>query len=71
MDQTQIIDKLLFHEDKAINKLTKQEQILFSDKVIKINRYGSSQERNLLITDKAIYNLKKKSKNYLILNINL
>jgi 16S rRNA U516 pseudouridylate synthase RsuA-like enzyme len=71
MDQTQIIDKLLFHEDKAINKLIKQEQILFSDKVIKINRHGSSQERNLLITDKAIYNLKKKSKNYLILNINL
>ena len=71
MDQNHIIDKLLFREDKTITKLTKQEQILFSDKLIKINRHGSSQERNLLITDKAIYNLKKKSKNYLILNINL
>ena len=63
MDQNHIIDKLLFREDKTITKLTKQEQILFSDKLIKINRHGSSQERNLLITDKAIYNLKKKSKN--------
>ena len=39
------------------------EQILFSGKIIKINRYGFNQERNILITDKSIYNLKKKGKN--------
>ena len=38
------------------------EALLFTDKINKINRYGLTQERNILITDKAIYNLKKKSK---------
>ena len=33
--------------------------IKFSDKISKINKYGFKQERNILITDKAIYNLKK------------
>lgn len=27
----------------------------------KINHYGFSQERNILVTNKAVYNLKKKS----------
>jgi hypothetical protein len=36
------------------------EILLFSDKIIKINRYNMSQERNIVITNKGIYNLKKK-----------
>lgn len=33
---------------------------MFSDKLNKINKYGFSQERNILVTNKGVYNLKKK-----------
>lgn len=36
------------------------ETLLYSDKITKINHYGMSQERHILITNKAVYNLKKK-----------
>ncbi|ETO23692.1 hypothetical protein RFI_13487 [Reticulomyxa filosa] len=36
------------------------EKIIFSDNLIKINKRGKEQERVLLITDKAVYNLKPK-----------
>jgi hypothetical protein len=57
-------DHLNFRNDKEIIKLLgkKSETLLLSRAVIKINRYGCSQDRNLLVTDKSIYNLKKKSK---------
>ena len=61
-DEIYVRDKLNFKIDKDIRKLIGSEEILFSDKIIKINDYGFSQERNILITDKNIYNLKKKSK---------
>ena len=61
-DEIYVKDKLNFKIDKDIRKLIGSEEILFSDKIIKINDYGFSQERNILITDKNIYNLKKKSK---------
>ena len=41
------------------NNITREEEILFTDKISKINKYGWSQERNIIITNKAIYNLKK------------
>jgi len=37
------------------------EKILYSNQVIKINRYNISQQRNLVITTNGIYNLKKKN----------
>ena len=43
------------------NNITREEEIQFSDKIFKINKYGWKQERNIIITDKAIYNLKKLS----------
>ena len=52
-------DYLKFEGEKSLKKLIGDEVLLFTDK---INRYGLTQERNILITDKAIYNLKKKSK---------
>ena len=53
-------DFLNFSNDHYIKtNLTRDENIEFSDKVIKINKYGIKQERNLIITDKALYNLKK------------
>ena len=41
--------------------ITRDEEIQFSDKINKINKYSWWQERNIIITDKAIYNLKKLS----------
>lgn len=44
-----------------LNKI-KSEILLFSDKLIKINRFGVRQQRKILITDLAVYNFKHKSK---------
>ena len=53
-------DFLNYSKDHYIKtNVTRDENIEFSDKVIKINKYGIKQERNLIITDKALYNLKK------------
>ena len=62
MEQLEDSDYLDFKSDKSVLKTVNNEKILFSDKIIKINRHNVSQERNIVITDKAIYNLKKKSK---------
>jgi len=62
-DEFANLDHLKFREDKEIkNVLRDDNKILLSDKVIKINRYGLSQERNIIVTQQNIYNLKKKSK---------
>ena len=62
MEDTENKDHLNFKKESALSSIIGDEELLFSDKLIKINRYGLSQERNILITNKAIYNLKKKSK---------
>jgi uncharacterized protein (UPF0216 family) len=62
MENSEGRDHLNFKNEKTIQQIIGDEELLFSDKLIKINRYGLSQERNILITNKAIYNLKKKSK---------
>ena len=41
--------------------IIRDETIQFSDKILKINKFNFKQERNILLTDKAIYNLKKTS----------
>ena len=53
-------DYLNIKNEKDLSSIIGDEELLFSDKVIKINRYSLSQERNIIITNKAIYNLKKK-----------
>ena len=54
-------DFLKFSKDKYVtDKLLRDEPICFSDNIIKINKYGWHQKRNIIITDKALYNLKKK-----------
>ena len=53
-------DFLNFSKDHFIKtNVTRDEQIEFSDKILKINKFGFKQERNIIITDKALYNLKK------------
>ena len=55
-------DFLKYAKDNNIKtNVTKDELIEFSDKIYKINKYGFKQERNIIITNKAIYNLKKTS----------
>jgi uncharacterized protein (UPF0216 family) len=61
-DESSSKDHLNFRDDKNIIKIIGNDELLLSDKIIKINRYGLSQERNILITNQNIYNLKKKSK---------
>ena len=61
-------DNLHLLENPEIQKLLGDEKLLFSDKIIKINRYGFNQERSIIITDKSIYNLKKTCKIIYIYN---
>ena len=53
------LDYLLLNGDKEIREYIKDEVILFSDVISKVNKYGLKQERYILLTAKAIYNLKK------------
>ena len=54
-------DFLNYSKDYSIkNNITRDEEIQFSDKISKINKNGWKQSRNLVLTDKAIYNLKNK-----------
>ena len=55
-------DFLNLAKDYAIkNNITRDEEILFSDKIKKINKSNWTQNRYILLTDKAIYNLKNKT----------
>ena len=55
-------DFLNFTKDYSIkNNITREEEIQFSDKIKKVNKNGWKQDRYIIITDHAIYNLKKAS----------
>ena len=58
-------DELNLAQDKDILSLIGNEKVILSKKVMKLNHYGMHQERTFLVTDHAIYNLKKKSKFYI------
>jgi len=62
MEEQSEYDFLNYSKNHHIStNVTRGEKIEFSDKIIKINKYGFKQERNIIITDKAVYNLKKTS----------
>ena len=54
------VDKLNIEENSVIKEKIGDENIYFSDKIIKINTsiFTKKQERNFIITDQAIYNFK-------------
>lgn len=56
-------DYLNFKNDKDILKSINNEKILFSNKIIKKNSnlIRKEQERNIVITNKALYNFENKS----------
>ena len=63
------MDYLKLSENESIKKLIEnegvgdKEKIIYSEKITKINRKGKKQDRYLMITNKAIYNLKPKKYN--------
>ena len=61
MDSFKINDLLEWAEDKEILAQINNEKIYFSDTITKVNHYGISQERSIILTDKALYNFKKKT----------
>ena len=60
-------DYLNLKIDSNLNKIIGNEEILFTDKIKKINKFGFTKERNIIITSQAIYNFKKKGKIIIIL----
>ena len=60
MDVIQVHDFLNVKEDNQILSLLKNEKVYYSDVITKINHYGLSQERSIILTDTALYNMKKK-----------
>jgi len=43
-----------------MTQLDKDESLVYSTKVLKFNRFGMKQERNLLLTTNQLSNIKKK-----------
>ena len=61
MDSFKISDSLNWANDKEIQEIIKAEKLYFSGMITKINHYGMSQERSIILTNKALYNMKKKT----------
>jgi len=61
MTDFKINDLLNWANDKEILALIKGEKLYYSDIITKVNHYGMSQERSIMLTDKALYNMKKKT----------
>lgn len=67
-DYLEFKDYLCFRRDKDIKEiLDEKEELLLSDKVKKIIALGFSKERNVIITDRAFYNLEDKCNLFLII----
>ena len=64
-------DFLGYADDKDIQKLIKDEEVLYCDFISKISRFGLNQERIILLTDKNIYYLKSKSPTFVITYLQL
>ena len=67
-DYLEFKDYLCYRRDKEIKDIIKKEDILFSDKIKGL--YLLNLERNLVITNKALYSLDGKSKSFFNLTYN-
>ena len=54
-------DYLNYKDLKEIKKMIGNEDLLFSDNIVKIDKYNMTKERSIIITKSKIYYLKKKS----------
>jgi len=55
-------DLLNLGSNATVRKLLGKEDIMFSGKVVKINSKGKKQERVLVVSNQAMYNLDEKYK---------
>lgn len=60
MESINVVDKLNLASNAAILKCIRDEKVFFSSNINKVNHFGLSQERIILITDRALYNFKNK-----------
>ena len=61
MDVIQVHDMLNIKEDSKILNLLKNEKLYYSNMITKLNHYGLSQERSIILTNIALYNMKKQN----------
>ena len=61
MEKIKVFDNLNLSKDKDILKIINNEKIYYSECLVKINSVGKNQERNFVLTNKHIYNFKKKT----------
>jgi hypothetical protein len=59
LESLQVQDLIGFQSDSALLKLISGEKLLFADKVKKTNMFEWTQERTLVITNVALYNIHK------------
>ena len=61
MEKIKVFDNLNLSKDKDILKIIEKEKIYYSENIVKINQVGKNQERNFILTNKHVYNFKKKT----------
>ena len=61
MDDIKIIDSLRFTTDEDIKNITEGEKIYYADLITKINHFWINQERAIILTNKALYDMKKRT----------
>ena len=61
MEGIKINDMLNWANDKEILCIINGEKLYYCDSITKINHYGMSQERSIILTEKALYNMKKRT----------
>ena len=48
-------------DNEILSLLLKNEKVYYSDVITKINKYALTQERSIILTNVALYNMKKKN----------
>lgn len=69
MDKINFQDYLNYGDSKEIQEIIGNKLILYSNRVLKLNKYNISREVDFILTDQRIYILKKKSKKNILLII--
>ena len=67
MDKINFQEYLNYGDSKEIQEIIGSKLILYSNRVLKLNKYNISREVDFILTDQRIYILKKKSKKNILL----
>jgi hypothetical protein len=60
LESLPVKDFIGFQQDQGSMNLLSGQKLLFADKIKKTNMFDWTQERTLVITNQAIYNIHKK-----------